>query len=79
MRPVSFIGGSDLPAIAQKVKELCNASQESTEELADAFTIVGAFTPTRTLNMSTATLADLRNVVATFLSDMQKRGTQRFV
>jgi hypothetical protein len=50
-----------------------------TEEIADAFTIVGTFTPTRTLNMSTATLADLRNVVATFLNDMQQRGTQHFV
>lgn len=79
MRAVSFIGGTDLTSLAQKVKELCNASQEVTEEIADAFTIVGTFTPTRTLNMSTATLADLRNVVATFLSDMQKRGTQRYV
>jgi hypothetical protein len=79
MRAVSFIGGTDLASLAQKVQELCNASQEVTEEVTDAFTIVGTFTPTRTLNMSTATLADLRNVVATFLSDMQKRGTQRFV
>lgn len=78
MRAVSFIGSTNLQGLADKVKELCNASQQVTEEVADAFTI-GAFTPTRTLNPATATATDVANVLATFISDMKKRGSLHFV
>jgi hypothetical protein len=65
-----------LPGIASKLREVCQASQQVTEEVADAFTLSN-FTVTRTLDVSTATLTDLKNVVATFIHDMQQRGSTR--
>lgn len=44
--------------------------------VADGFT-VSNFTETRTLNAGTATASDVANVLATFISDLKKRGSKR--
>jgi hypothetical protein len=78
MRAVNPIVPNDLPGLVRKVSEICFASQDVTEEIADAFTL-GTFTETRTLNPATATATDIANVLATFLNDMKNRGTTRRV
>lgn len=45
-------------------------------EAADGFTLAN-FTELRTLDVGTATLTDVANVLATFLSDLKKRGQKR--
>ena len=79
MRAVSPIVGSDLPSIAAKVRELAQASQEVTEEIFDAVTVTNLTTKQYTLNVSTATLADVVKVLATIINDMQHRGKTRVV
>jgi hypothetical protein len=74
MRPVSPIVGPDL---AGKVLELCQASQEVTEEVFDAVTVTNLTTKQYTLNVSTATLADVVKVLATLITDLQHRGKTR--
>jgi hypothetical protein len=76
MRKVAPFVAPNVPALVSKVTELCQASQQCTEEVADAFT-VSNYTVQRTLNGSTAVLADVVNVLATFIHDMQQRGSTR--
>jgi hypothetical protein len=45
--------------------------------IANAFTISGTYTTTRTLNVATATLSDLIAFVATFIDDCKKGGSTR--
>lgn len=69
-----------LATIAAKVGELCDASQEVTEEIADGYTITlpTPFTPVRTLDLTTTLTAnDVAAVLATFLQDMKNRGINR--
>lgn len=62
----------------QQVRAIAQASQENdTVDIASGFTIVGAFTTTRTLNVSTATLADVINVFCTLLTDLKAGGANR--
>jgi hypothetical protein len=70
------IQGGELQWLVQAVAEIENASREGVFNVADAFTIEN-FTETRTLDASTATVADLANFVATFIDDLQKRGSKR--
>lgn len=76
MNRVSPPASNALPAVADKVRELCRASQQVTEEIFDPFT-VSNFTIQRTLNGSTATLSDVVNVLCTIINDMRNRGTKR--
>lgn len=67
-----------LAFLDQQVRAIAQASQENdTIDIASGFTIVGAFTTTRTLNVGTATLADLVNVFCTFLTDLKAGGANR--
>ena len=81
MRRVSPLSGPPtLPTIAAKVNELCSASQEVTEEIADGFTLVlpTPFIPVHTLDVTEAlTVEMLGMVLATFLHDMKQRGANR--
>jgi hypothetical protein len=76
MKKVAASAPKTIDGIYSKLMELCGATSPETEEIADTFA-VSNFTPTRTLNVSTATLTDLKNVVATFIHDMQQRGSTR--
>lgn len=63
--------------IFSALKEIERASFENDiGEIADGFTVVN-FTDTRTLDASTATVADVANVLCTLLNDMKNRGTKR--
>ncbi len=63
--------------IARALEQISQASDEDALTIADAFTVTGTYTPTRTLNAGTATTAQLAAFVATFISDLTKRGTNR--
>jgi len=63
--------------LAEGLAEVQRASHDQiTEEIADAYTLSNV-TETRTLNVSTATTADIANVLATLLLDMKNRGVKR--
>jgi len=54
------------------------ASQADPAEIADAYVIDNApALPFRVFDASTATLADVRNVIATWINDWRQRGTSR--
>ena len=60
------------------VRALADASNDNdTTDIASNFAITGTFTTVRTLNASTATLADVINVFCTLLTDLQKGGSVR--
>lgn len=61
------------------INEIELASHETVEEVADAFTVTGLSSANelRTLDASTATTSDIARVLATFISDMHKRGMTR--
>lgn len=67
----------DTPWLIHAVKQIEGATFEDVEAIIDDFTITGALTETRTLNVSTATLADLVAFVGTLITDIQKRGQHR--
>lgn len=79
MRAVSPIVGNDLQSVANKVRELATASQEVTEEIFDPVAVTNLTTKQYTLDVSTATLADVVKVLATIITDMKNRGTKRVV
>jgi hypothetical protein len=63
--------------VLEALREIEKASAEAdVGQVADAFTLSN-FTATRTLDAATATASDVANVLATFISDLQKRGTKR--
>jgi hypothetical protein len=83
MRPVSL--GSpgntkDLEAwkkwIMGALAEIERASYEDLSAVAQDFTVTG-HTETRTLDAATATLADVTDVLCTFIQDLQNRGMKR--
>jgi hypothetical protein len=80
MRQVSF--GYRLPGespddyLQRALRQLEEASLEDAMQIADGFEL-GEFTETHTLNPTTATTADVANFLATFISDLQKRGPNR--
>lgn len=61
--------------VQQAFREIETASYEEIAEVADAFTISGTFTETRTLNVSAPTTANIVAVLATFINDFKKRST----
>lgn len=74
MRPVTINPNN----VAESLREIERASHEAdVTEIAQARTVTGAYTPTRTLDASSATLADLRAFVATLVADLQKGGENR--
>ena len=83
MRPVQL--GSPISneeaAFRQWVKSAFREIEEASNEhntgvTADAYTSSN-YTETRALNAGTATVADVANVLATFLDDLRKRGVKR--
>ena len=81
MRKVSRPTGSPAlgPAWA-KLGDLCDATQEQTEEIADAYTLTlpTPFVPVRTLDVTKPLTANqVGAVLATLIRDMQNRGVNR--
>jgi hypothetical protein len=81
MRPIALLGqpgqnaGTDakLDWIMQTLQTIARASQQEDLAIADTFTITNPV-PQHSLNVSTATLADVTKVLGTLLGDMKKRG-----
>ena len=58
--------------------EIFRASNENdTVDIANAFTVSGTFTATRTLNVTAPTLANVAAVLATLIDDLKRGGTNR--
>ena len=80
MRAVSAGNVSTLSSVGAKVNELCDASQQVTEEIADAYTLTvpAGFVPVRSLDLTNTLTPDMIGaVLVTFLQDMQRRGVAR--
>lgn len=75
--PGSPLAGQELQWLMNAVRDIEQASEEDVAIIADNFTVNNLVTQTRTLDASTATLADLVAVFATFLTDIKKRGANR--
>jgi hypothetical protein len=74
----SRLVGEDLDGfVAGLVRKLEDASHEDAMIIADAYTVTAPATPVRTLNPATATVTDVANFLATFISDLQKRTINR--
>ncbi|KQZ49705.1 hypothetical protein ASD54_12260 [Rhizobium sp. Root149] len=69
--------GQETDWIIQSLRKIEQATFEDIEQTFDALTITGSFTETRTINPSTATTAELAAFVATFVTDIKKRGQNR--
>lgn len=66
------------PALQALFNQIVQASQAAdVTDLGGAFLIDGTFTPTRTLNVTSPTLANVVAVVATILSDLKAGGASR--
>lgn len=66
------------PAAKDALREIELASAEfNLVDIAAAFTIEGAFTETRTLNVGTSTLAETQAFIATFIEDLKRGGESR--
>lgn len=84
MRPV-FTQGTPQGSPEQKmqwfeaaIREISGASTDNnTQDIAAAFTISGAYTETRTLNVTAPSLANIAAVIATLLADLQRGGQGR--
>lgn len=80
MRPVALgqpLSDSDADVLRwarQALAEIETASQEGVELVADAFEFTGSHTERRTIDAGAATLAELRDYVATLVNDLKKRG-----
>lgn len=69
--------GNFMEWVIRSLKQIEQASfDEDIGAVADAYTIQN-LTPTRTLDVSTATEADIAAVLGTFITDMKNRGTKR--
>lgn len=85
MRPLSLSGGpgngsvqAQLQWIMSAIRQIERASNEADITIiAQNFAITGAFTPTRTLDAGSPTLANVVAVLATLLQDFQKGGANR--
>lgn len=77
MRRIVLGNGSDLAWVLGSLRKIEQASVEGVEGVIDGFTITSDFVETRTLDTTTATVADLANLIATMITDIQKRGANR--
>ena len=72
------LGGIQDPAIKAALQAIQLASaQVDLTDIANAFLVSGAYTQTRTLNVTSPTLANLAAVLATFIDDCKRGGQYR--
>lgn len=75
---MNIIGRVKDPAVADALKEVELASAEfNILDMANAFTITGAYTETRTLNVGVSTLAQTQAFIATLIDDLKRGGANR--
>lgn len=68
------------PAIAKMFDEIAAASLDGDIiDIGQAYTITGTFTPTRNLNVTTPTAANIAAVLATLISDFKAGGSTKTV
>lgn len=84
MRPVSFgplppaaTADQKLDWIIRSLREIENASAEDAIAVADSFGANATFTPTRQLNVTSPTAANIAAVLASFFADLRKRGVKK--
>lgn len=66
------------PAVQQMYSEICRASQDGDiVDIGAAYTINGAFTETRTLNVSSPTIDNVAAVLATLIADLKRGGATK--
>lgn len=80
MKRLAF--GSPLPKqelkwMMDSLREIERASIEDIETVVGELDVTGTVTETRTLDVDTATATDIANFLATFISDVKKRGQKR--
>lgn len=69
---------TDMPSVQAAFNEIFRASQDNdTIDIGSAYTISGSFTETRTLNVSSPTIANVAAVLATLISDLKRGGTRK--
>lgn len=79
-----LILGSPLPIkngfeqwVKDALQQIEQATAEDIEAVISEFSVTGTLTELRTFNAGTATATDLRNVLATMISDIKKRGQKK--
>lgn len=83
MKPLSLghpIGNSPeakLDWIIDAIRQIELASQEETTQIFDSYSFTDTLTETRTFDVSSATLSEIRSVLATLIDDHQRRGVNR--
>lgn len=79
MRKMSQPPMPTVPLQIQKIFNLIFAASRDADlvDIFGGYTITGTFTPTRTLNVSSPTTANLAAVLATIISDCQAGGPNR--
>lgn len=73
---------SNFPGLDPQVQALFNQIVEASQsgditDIGGAYLITGTFTPTRTLNVTSPTLANAVAVLATLISDLKAGGANR--
>lgn len=71
-----------MPGVPPQIQALFNQIVEASQsgdntDIGGAFTVTGTFTPTRTLNVTSPTLANVVAVVATLIADLKAGGANR--
>lgn len=79
---LGWMNGDESPEefVNRTLRTLEEASYEDAMAIADAYTVQipqNGFTPVRSMDPATATVTQLANFVATFISDLQKRSINR--
>jgi hypothetical protein len=84
MRPVSFgplapntSTDQKLDWIIRSLREIENASVEDAIAVADSYGANSTFTPTRQVNVTSPTAANIAAVLACFFADLRKRGVKK--
>lgn len=62
---------------AEAFQQIERATAEDIETVLSEYSTTGTVTELRTFNAATATASDLRNVLATLIQDIKKRGQKR--
>lgn len=67
-----------LPDVQAAFNEVFRASQDNdVVDISQPYTVTGSFTPTRTLNVASPTVANVAAVLATLISDLKRGGTSK--
>jgi hypothetical protein len=79
MRKISQLPMNGVPQNIQRAFNQITAASRDADlvDISQGYTITGSYTATRTLNVTSPTLANIAAVLATFLADCQAGGPNR--